>query len=34
MERARQDLAGRDLMCWCSPLPCHADVLLGLAHGA
>ncbi|WP_438489530.1 DUF4326 domain-containing protein [Streptomyces sp. S186] len=34
MERARRDLAGRDLMCWCGPLPCHADVLLGLVQGA
>ncbi|WP_202548984.1 DUF4326 domain-containing protein [Streptomyces sp. SID8352] len=33
--RARRDLAGRDLMCWC-PLdePCHADVLLELANPA
>jgi hypothetical protein len=32
--RARRDLAGRDLACWC-PLdqPCHADVLLQLANG-
>ncbi|MEU2724013.1 DUF4326 domain-containing protein [Streptomyces smyrnaeus] len=31
--RARRDLAGRDLMCWC-PLdqPCHADVLLALVN--
>lgn len=30
----RQDLAGRDLACWC-PLdqPCHADVLLEVANG-
>jgi hypothetical protein len=29
VERARRDLAGRDLACWC-PLdqPCHADILL------
>lgn len=29
----RQELAGRDLACWC-PLdaPCHADVLLALAN--
>ncbi|MEU7771248.1 DUF4326 domain-containing protein [Micromonospora taraxaci] len=32
-ERARAELAGRDLACWC-PLdqPCHADVLLELAN--
>jgi hypothetical protein len=30
---AREELAGRDLACWC-PLdqPCHADVLLHLAN--
>ena len=25
-------LAGRDLACWCGPLPCHCDVLLKLAN--
>lgn len=25
-------LRGRDLVCWCAPLPCHADVLLELAN--
>lgn len=32
--RAREELAGHDLACWC-PLdsPCHADVLLSLAAG-
>lgn len=30
---AREQLAGRDLMCWCPPeLPCHVDVLLELAN--
>ena len=24
-------LVGRDLACWCAPLPCHCDVLLKLA---
>jgi hypothetical protein len=24
-------LAGRALICWCSPQPCHADVLAELA---
>lgn len=30
----RRELAGRNLACWC-PLarPCHADVLLEIAHG-
>ncbi len=27
------ELRGKDLVCWCSPLPCHADVLLELASG-
>ena len=27
------ELKGKDLACWCSPLPCHADVLLELANG-
>lgn len=33
VEAAREDLAGRDLACWC-PLdqPCHADVLLEVAN--
>ena len=26
------ELMGKDLVCWCSPLPCHADVLLELAN--
>jgi hypothetical protein len=26
------DLCGRDLVCWCAPLPCHGDVLLELAN--
>ena len=27
------ELRGKDLVCWCSPLPCHGDVLLRLANG-
>lgn len=27
------ELEGKDLVCWCPPLPCHADVLLELANG-
>ena len=26
------ELQGKDLVCWCSPLPCHADILLELAN--
>ena len=25
-------LKGKDLVCWCAPLECHADVLLELAN--
>jgi hypothetical protein len=34
VERARLELAGKDLACWC-PLdePCHADVLLEIVNG-
>jgi len=24
-------LHGKDLVCWCKPLPCHADILLRIA---
>ena len=27
------ELRSKDLVCWCAPLPCHADVLLELANG-
>lgn len=26
------ELRGKDLVCWCAPLPCHADILLVLAN--
>lgn len=26
------ELRGKDLVCWCKPLPCHADILLELAN--
>jgi len=26
------ELAGKDLVCWCAPLACHADVLMELAN--
>jgi hypothetical protein len=32
-ERARRELRGRDLLCWCAPEACHADVLLEVANG-
>lgn len=27
-----EPLRGKDLVCWCAPLACHADVLLRLAN--
>ena len=27
-----EELRGKDLVCWCTPLPCHADILLELAN--
>ena len=27
-----ESLKGKDLVCWCSPLPCHADILLRMAN--
>jgi len=32
IERARQELRGKNLICFCAPLPCHADVLLEVAN--
>jgi hypothetical protein len=26
------ELKGKDLVCWCAPLPCHADVLMEIAN--
>ena len=26
--RAQRDLRGRDLVCWCAPEACHAELLL------
>jgi len=28
----RRELAGRDLVCWCAPERCHADLLLAIAN--
>jgi len=27
-------LKDKDLVCWCAPLPCHADVLLEVANAS
>ena len=29
---SRRELAGRDLVCFCAPLPCHGDVLIRVAN--
>lgn len=26
------ELRDKDLVCWCAPLPCHADVLIEIAN--
>ena len=26
------ELRGKNLACWCAPLPCHADILVRLAN--
>lgn len=28
----KRELRGKDLLCWCAPLPCHGDVLLRIAN--
>lgn len=30
--RARRELRGRDLLCWCAPRRCHGDVILEVAN--
>ena len=29
----RRDLKGKDLICWCAPETCHADIYLRIANG-
>lgn len=31
-QRVKEELRGKDLVCWCAPKPCHADVLLEVAN--
>lgn len=31
VERAKKELPGKVLGCWCKPKPCHGDVLLRVA---
>jgi len=32
VEAAKRHLQGKDLVCWCAPARCHADVLLEIAN--
>lgn len=32
VEDIKKDLKGKDLICWCAPEPCHADILLEIAN--
>lgn len=32
IKAAREELAGKDLVCWCAPQPCHADILVAVAN--
>lgn len=32
-EQAQRELRGKVLGCWCSPMPCHGDVLARWARG-
>jgi hypothetical protein len=34
IELAKQELKGKDLVCWCAPKACHADILLEIANGS
>ncbi len=31
-ERAKRELKGKDLACFCAPLACHGDILLFIAN--
>ena len=32
MYRIKIELKGKNLVCWCAPLPCHGDTLLKIAN--
>lgn len=32
VESIKRELKGKDLVCFCAPFPCHADVLLEIAN--
>jgi hypothetical protein len=32
LETIKEKLAGKDLVCFCAPKPCHGDILLRIAN--
>lgn len=32
INQIKRELRGKDLICWCSPKACHADILLEIAN--
>ena len=34
VQKARQELRGKRLACWCAPKPCHGDVLARIANAS
>lgn len=32
IKRIKKELKGKDLICWCAPKACHADILLEIAN--
>lgn len=32
VKKVKEKLKGKDLVCWCAPEQCHADVLLKIAN--
>ena len=32
VKAVKEELEGRDLVCWCAPEACHGDVLLKIAN--
>lgn len=33
VKQAKKELKGKVLGCWCSPKPCHGDILTRIANG-
>lgn len=33
LEQIKDELRGKDLICWCKPRACHADILMEIANG-